>query len=94
LLNRTTSNYIIYQTGLELSNTSGVIPITLSYTRNLNFFALDGSVLPGYLKLSEFVGYNRSLTSNERQQVEGYLAWKWGLVESLPSNHPYKTIKP
>jgi hypothetical protein len=29
-----------------------------------------------------------------RQRVEGYLAWKWGLVDSLPSNHPYKNKPP
>ena len=25
-----------------------------------------------------------------RRRVEGYLAWKWGLVSKLPSDHPYK----
>lgn len=29
-----------------------------------------------------------------RQQVEGYLAWKWNLVSVLPSGHPYKTYRP
>jgi len=28
------------------------------------------------------------------QKVEGYLAWKWGLVDNLPSGHPYKTKPP
>jgi hypothetical protein len=27
-------------------------------------------------------------------EIEGYLAWKWGLVSSLPSAHPYKTAPP
>lgn len=26
--------------------------------------------------------------------AEGYLAWKWGLQGSLPSNHPYKNAAP
>jgi hypothetical protein len=94
LLNATTSNYTIYQTGLQLSNTTGVTPITIAYTKNLNFFAGDSSLLPGYLKLSEFLGYNRPLDSNERRRVEGYLAWKWGLQSNLPVDHPYKTVKP
>ncbi len=34
------------------------------------------------------------LTTTQRQQLEGYLAWKWGLQGSLPSNHPYKAAKP
>jgi len=29
-----------------------------------------------------------------RQKIEGYLAWKWGLVANLPANHPYKTQAP
>ena len=29
-----------------------------------------------------------------RQKLEGYLAWKWGLVANLPSDHPYKDIPP
>jgi hypothetical protein len=34
------------------------------------------------------------LTDAERQEAEGYLAWKWGLVASLPSGHPYKNVSP
>ena len=26
----------------------------------------------------------------DRQKVEGYLAWKWGLQASLDASHPYK----
>lgn len=29
-----------------------------------------------------------------RQKVEGYLAHKWGLTGSLPSDHPYKSVAP
>jgi hypothetical protein len=29
-----------------------------------------------------------------RQNIEGYLAWKWGLQASLPSDHPYKLFRP
>lgn len=30
----------------------------------------------------------------DRQKVEGYLAWKWGLVANLPIDHPYKNGAP
>jgi hypothetical protein len=33
-------------------------------------------------------------TTTERQQIEGYLAWKWGLEDNLPSGHPYKDAAP
>ncbi len=42
----------------------------------------------------EILQYNGVLATNERQQVEGYLAWKWGLQGNLPSNHPFKSTKP
>jgi hypothetical protein len=38
--------------------------------------------------INEFIVYNNTLTTSQRQQVEGYLAWKWGLQGNLPSSHP------
>ena len=40
----------------------------------------------------EIIVYNSLLSSVQRQQVEGYLAQKWGLSTSLPTNHPYAKI--
>jgi hypothetical protein len=37
----------------------------------------------------EFMIFTSPLTTNQRQQIEGYLAWKWGLQTSLPTTHPY-----
>ena len=44
----------------------------------------------GYLQgqIYEMVIYSTALNTTERQQVEGYLAQKWGLTSSLPSSHP------
>jgi hypothetical protein len=42
----------------------------------------------------EIVCYSRVLTTIERQQVEGYFAWKWGLKASLGSGHPFFFIPP
>ena len=39
--------------------------------------------------INEIIGYSRSLSIQERQTVEGYLAWKWGIQSQLPQNHPY-----
>jgi hypothetical protein len=44
--------------------------------------------------ISELILCNRNLTPLERQQYEGYLAWKWGLVADLPADHPYKNVAP
>ena len=42
----------------------------------------------------EVIFYNSLLTLSQRQQVEGYLAWKWGLQSSLPTTHPFKKFSP
>jgi hypothetical protein len=42
----------------------------------------------------EVLVYNTALPTFARQQVEGYLAWKWGLQGNLPPNHPYKLFPP
>jgi hypothetical protein len=44
--------------------------------------------------LNELVVYNSALSTSQRQQVEGYLAWKWGLRTSLPTSHPYSKFNP
>ena len=42
----------------------------------------------------EVIFYNSLLTLSQRRQVEGYLAWKWGLQSSLPTTHPFKKFSP
>ena len=39
------------------------------------------------MDLCEMIVYNGEITATQRQQVESYLAQKWGLVSSLPSGH-------
>lgn len=53
-----------------------------TYTR---FWAAD---------IAEIVVFNTSLRLFQRQQVEGYLAWKWGLQGSLPASHPFRNAPP
>jgi hypothetical protein len=36
----------------------------------------------------------QDISFDQSQLIEGYLAWKWGLTSSLPSNHPYKNSPP
>jgi len=44
--------------------------------------------------ICEMIAYTTGLTQAQRQQVETYLAWKWGLVSILqPSSHPGKSLK-
>jgi hypothetical protein len=48
--------------------------------------------LTGYV--AETIVYLGILSTTDRQKVEGYLAWKWGIQTSLPSSHPYYSSAP
>jgi hypothetical protein len=38
--------------------------------------------------------YNQVLSTEERQKVEGILAWTYGIQNVLPASHPYRTSMP
>ena len=40
--------------------------------------------------MAEVIVGRADLSTLDRQKLEGYLAWKWGLTNNLPANHPYK----
>lgn len=50
------------------------------------------SPVTGYI--SEVIITNTIASADTRQQVEGYLAHKWGLTANLPSDHPFKINAP
>lgn len=45
-------------------------------------------------KIYEIIAIPGTISPENRNKVTGYLAWKWGLVASLPANHPYKNTAP
>lgn len=68
------------------SNISGNAGLVIG-RREGAFFFWDG-------KICEIIVVTTSQTTAQRQQFEGYLAWKWGLQASLPNDHPYKNVPP
>lgn len=44
--------------------------------------------------IAEFIAFGKSLTPTERQELEGFLAHKWGTANLLASDHPYKSSGP
>lgn len=44
--------------------------------------------------IGEYIAIVSSLSTTNRQKMEGYLAHKWGLTANLSSDHPYKTFGP
>lgn len=78
---------------------NGTSSTTITATFNNSFSTLNfGSFTP----LSQFadVWYSEiviavgTFSLNTIQNIQGYLAWKWGLVANLPSGHPYKNSPP
>lgn len=65
-----------------------------SQTTTTNYLgkSYDDEFLTG--NLYEIIIYNRSLTTKERTQVEGYLAWKWKINNYLPANSAFKHFPP
>jgi len=43
---------------------------------------------------NELIIYSNTLTSAQRVQVEGYLAWKWGILNKFPTNYTYANSNP
>ena len=76
--------------GLVNSTASTVLQLSLGPASVSQPWA--GRYLTGFIQ--EVIIISTAITTIQRQQVEGYLAWKWSLVSSLPSNHPYKLYPP
>jgi hypothetical protein len=76
----------------SISNTKST---TLNTTATPLYFGRrpdGGGSVTSYL--SEVLLYNSALTTAQRQQVEGYLAWKWNIRSTLPTSHPFKSNPP
>ncbi len=70
-----------------------------SYNLLVGAYADSGGLNPRatmYLNgdIGEILVYFSALTTFQLQQVEGYLAWKWGLQGNLPAAHPFRTAPP
>jgi len=88
------NNTIISVNGTSTTTTANSPP---SANTPANLFLFGDKRQEGYVKdlaIYECVGFNRQLTTYQQNQVEGYLAWKWGLYKLLPSTHPYYSAPP
>jgi hypothetical protein len=48
----------------------------------------------GAIDVCEVVVFLSVVSAGDIQRLEGYLAHKWGLADSLPAGHPYKSAAP
>jgi len=85
------SNYTINGTVRTTTTSSSSTNTALSSTNQL---WLNGNASFNFdtgTYVAEMFHYNSVLTNSQRQQIEGYLAQKWGLLSYLPNNHGFYT---
>jgi hypothetical protein len=95
-------NYI-FNAGIKEGYRNGTLLQTSTATPN-TINSLNDTVIeigrrswaPSFLNadISELLLVRAALSTTDRQLLEGYLAWKWGLVANLPANHPFKSTPP
>ena len=78
-----------FGTGSVVPSSSNPYHVGVGYAAagNAASACLDGDIC-------EIVVLNTVATTQSRQIMEGYLAWKWGLESNLPADHPYKYSPP
>jgi len=88
-----------YRNGIDVNNQlGGSLPIPegndIALVNTLYVGRVQGSPtnLDGYI--GELLIFDYQLSTAGRQELEGYLAHKWGLTANLPGGHPYKTSPP
>ena len=62
-------------------------PYTIGYSSTATFTSSG-------FHLCEFIATSNALSTSDREQIEGYLAQKWGLTSQLPTSHPYSNFPP
>lgn len=76
------------------ANASPRVQTLANFPADTSAFQLSKSTQSLQGELSEIVYVDGNLSATDRQRIEGYLAWKWGLVANLPVGHPYKNTPP
>jgi hypothetical protein len=74
-------------------NVYSIIGTVAPATGGTSFLTLSSSFMSRFFigYIAEFLYYPAGVTSTQRQQIESYLAQKWGLVSSLPGGHLHVT---
>lgn len=100
----TFNNAGTYKNGSEINTVSDVLPMPVSILKFKSIALREQVYALGYNQLDsnrdwqgmycEWIFTDGSEDAATEKQIEGYLAHKWGLAESLPSDHPYKGAKP
>jgi len=92
--NTVLNSFVNGNTGSTNSGTSTRSNTCQGFVLGANFNGTSPNGATSVSYTHEILVYNRVLITFQRQQMEGYLAWKWGLQANLPANHPFKNAPP
>jgi hypothetical protein len=81
-------------TTVAQANTFTNAPKTGNPAYTLEIGSLGGGLIPLVGGFAEIVFLTGTTNDIDRQKMEGYLAWKWGLQGQLPAGHRYKDAAP
>jgi hypothetical protein len=79
---------------LTQGNTATNVPVSTDASFALQIGACGNNTAPMVGYIAEIVVFSSIVNDRVRQQVEGYLAWKWGLRTSLVASHPFRNRPP
>jgi len=79
----------LYVNGQNKTTATGFIPANINGT-----LVLSRAIATGTATYHELIGFQNALSDIQRQQIEGYLAWKWGINSFLPTTHAYYKVRP
>tara|TARA_R100001440_G_scaffold22980_4_gene37452 strand:+ start:14244 stop:15794 length:1551 start_codon:yes stop_codon:yes gene_type:complete len=87
-----TNNGFVNGSAMDTTGTTDNGSISNSNVLDIGSRAIGAGPMTG--DIAEVLVGGATLTEDDRKRLEGYLAWKWGLEENLPSNHKYKKFPP
>lgn len=84
-----TTEYVYVNGAVTLVNGTATSGLSLSGPLG---WSVSGGGFVGFI--GEVIVYPSALADSDRQRVEGYLAWKWGLQGNLSPSNPYYVTPP
>lgn len=90
-MNKATSPQKLSINGTEYNN---AVTATNYAINNIRFGQVFGDTLALNGLIAEIIFCSGDLSTDDRQNLEGYLAWKWGRELALPAGHPYASAPP
>ncbi len=85
---------VFYNGVLASSSTFSGTGYNINYTPYIARGDGGAGTTTSFAKIAKLAIMLSSVSSTTRQEIEGILAWEWGLQSLLPDNHPFKYTLP